>query len=322
MESVTCNLCNSSNLNFVYKKPDEFYFPSEYFSVVECQECGCGFVNPRPTAQEIARYYPAEFYSSLRNAALTRKEIERFSAQAKYVLDAIPAAARPRLLDIGCANGDFIRFMCERGFEAEGVEPFHTVDVKDDLKIVRGAFTDVPDDTASYQVITAWAVLEHVHDPRSYFSKASQLLTGNGVFIFMIPNFGSLASRRLFAEDVPRHLYFFTRDNIRRYADESGFVVECVDYSNPVFVHDPHRVLHYWVSRLTRRKWSWPPPPSYSDFVKTERLMRGIISFLLFLLAHPIGVADRIVAPLWGWYERLAGKYMVCVYVLRKRVLR
>jgi len=48
----------SSNLSLVYEKPDEFYFPSEYFRVVECLECGCGFVNPRPTAQEITRYYP------------------------------------------------------------------------------------------------------------------------------------------------------------------------------------------------------------------------------------------------------------------------
>jgi SAM-dependent methyltransferase len=287
--------------------------------VVECQECGCGFVNPRPTEQEISRYYPAEFYSTLRKAALTAKEVKRFSAQAKYVLDAIPATARPRLLDIGCANGDFVEFMQERGLDAEGVEPSHIADVQDGLRIFRGAFPDLPGDTQPYQAITAWAVLEHVHDPRAYFLKASSALVNDGIFVFMIPNFASLASRRLFAEDVPRHLYFFTPDNIRRYADETGFRVELIDFSNPVFVHDPHRLLHFVVSKVARRKWTWPPPPSYTEFVKAKYLARGMYSFLLFCMAHPIGVVDRIVAPLWGRYERLVGKYMVCVYVLRKR---
>lgn len=320
MENVNCNLCNSSKVRLLYQKPDEFYFPSEYFNVVECEECGLGFVNPRPRINEMSRYYPPLFYSDLREAASRQAEINRFSTQADYIMRAIPRTGeRPRLLDVGSASGDFVRFMCARGFDAEGVEPSSDGEAKAGLRIFSGLFTEFQSCSPDYHAITAWAVLEHVHDPKSYFRKASQLLIENGVFIFMIPNFESLASRKLFAEDIPRHLYFFTRDNILRYADQTGFNVELADQSNPIFVHNPHRALHYYLTKISGRKWTWPPPLSYSEFLKIKRLERGVISFFLFAIAHPIGLMDRILAPILGQCERLAGKYMVSVYVLRKK---
>jgi len=43
--------------------PDRLFFRDEYFTVVECDQCGLGFVNPRPTISEIQKYYPAEYHA-------------------------------------------------------------------------------------------------------------------------------------------------------------------------------------------------------------------------------------------------------------------
>src|SRR3546814_5417313 len=75
-----------------------------------------------------------------------------------------------------------------------------------------------------YDVITAWAVLEHVHDPMSYFMKAASTIQSGGYFVFLVTNFDSISSRSLFREDVPRHLYFFSKPR----SEERRVGKECV----------------------------------------------------------------------------------------------
>lgn len=62
MEYVNCNLCGSENQELVYSIVDALYFPEEWFNVVQCDSCGLGFVQPRPTYGEMGRFYPRQFY--------------------------------------------------------------------------------------------------------------------------------------------------------------------------------------------------------------------------------------------------------------------
>jgi SAM-dependent methyltransferase len=317
METTNCNLCGSERCRVLYEKADEFYHRSEYFSVVECLDCGLGYVCPRPTVDEISEYYPAAFYNQLdAHAASDRR---RFVAQSTY-LSSIPSSGKkPRILDVGSANGGFIEFMQELGWEVEGVEPFSPRPDFRGFHVYRSQFPDIPVEGPSYEAVTAWAVLEHVHDPRAYFEKAAQVLVRGGIFAFMIPNFGSLVSRRLFGEDIPRHLYFFTEPNIRRYTREAGFSLEIADHRNPAFVSNPYRWLHYLVARSLGRPFQWPIERSYSDFLASNRLDRGPASALRFARRDPLGFADSLLAPLLGQVERLLRCYGVVVYVARKQ---
>jgi len=80
-----------------------------------------------------------------------------------------------------------------------------------DFPVYTQEFQNIPLNEPTYDAVTAWAVLEHVHDPMAYFRKAAQVVKKDGLFVFLVPNFASVASRSLFCEDLPRHLYFFTR---------------------------------------------------------------------------------------------------------------
>ena len=55
METVACNLCGSAKYSALYSMPDRKFFREEFFTVVECGECGLGFVNPRPTYAEMQK---------------------------------------------------------------------------------------------------------------------------------------------------------------------------------------------------------------------------------------------------------------------------
>lgn len=317
MESVDCNLCGSRDLRPVYRVPDRKYYPDEWFTVVECTQCGLGFVNPRPTAAEIGKYYPKTFYDDFREHREYHER--RYAIEASYLEGVEARSGLPRLLDVGCANGDFPRFMCARGWAVEGVEISSSAETIADFKVYRQQFPSIPPDAPRYDAITAWAVLEHVHDPMAHFRKAAAVLEAGGRFVFLVTNFRSLGSRALFLEDVPRHLYFFTEATVRRYLRAAGLELERADYGASIYQCTPVNWLRHYLYRLAGSKLTWETLPSQKcracrADIRTESRLR--YSFL-----HRHAFLDRLERLLTPWYVRaqmLARTYGIVTYVARK----
>ncbi len=316
METVNCNLCGSSRYAVAYVKPDELFFPDEFFRVVVCDSCGLGFVNPRPTIDEMGKYYPAPYYEYF--FMYHSDHLKRYAAEAQYLSALEHISPNPRLLDVGCANGDFPRFMQARGWRVEGVEISTAAQPIRDFKVYRTWFPDIPLNEPCFDAVTAWAVLEHVHDPMQYFTKAAQLLRSGGLFVFQVPNFESLACRRLLAEDVPRHLYFFTEATVRRYLDKTGFVLERAQFDKDIYRMMPRHWLHYSLHRLSGRALTWPLPETYSEFVKHRHLRPGVAALLRFGLRSPISLLDAALIPLIEQVEIWRHTYGNVTYVARK----
>src|SRR6266566_1463567 len=231
----------------VYEMPDRRFFREEFFTVVECNQCGLGFVNPRPAAAEMQKYYPREYYQNPATTSHHRYLKRRFTAQAAYLEELEHGGGRKKLLDVGCANGEFPRFMAARGWDVEGVEVSESSQRITDFRVYTQEFQNIPMNDPAYDAVTAWAVLEHVHDPMAYFRKASRLLKQGGLFVFLVPNFGSVASRHLFCEDIPRHLYFFTRETVRQYLQKTGFALEKEDNGRKIYKLAPNNWLAFMV---------------------------------------------------------------------------
>src|SRR5438046_2757844 len=118
METVDCDLCGSVQSEFVYAVPDLIYKKDQLFNVMRCGACGLGFVNPRPVFEQMPAFYPSTFYDYFDKEH--EYHAKRYATEAKIVEDAL--GSRGRLLDVGCANGDFPRYMMSRGWNVEGVE--------------------------------------------------------------------------------------------------------------------------------------------------------------------------------------------------------
>lgn len=218
METVKCDLYGSDDYRLVYCMPNARYGGNNRFDVVESVTCGLGFVNPRPTQSEMSRYYPELFYDYFDEERTYHQS--RYAAESKFLLDV--ASDDHLLLDLGCANGDFPRFMQGRGWRIEGLEvALHAKPILD-FKVYQQEFNKIPVDEPCYDAVRAWAVLEHVHDPKAYFKKAGRVLKKGGIFVFLVTNFKSLSSRCLYLEDIPRHLYFFTEETVTKYMEEAG----------------------------------------------------------------------------------------------------
>jgi len=301
--------------------PDRRFFPEEFFQVVECDECGLGFVNPRPTTREISKYYPPEYFQGPGTESFDRYMTRRLAREARYLDEAPDSSAPKTLLDIGCANGDFPRFMAARGWQVAGVEVSPSAQRITDFPVYTQEFHHIPITQPAFDAITAWAVLEHVHDPMAYFRKAAQVLKKSGRFIFAVTNFHSLASRYLFCEDIPRHLYFFTRETVARYLQSSGLALEKEDNGRAIYKLAPTNWLSFHLqSKLRRKKFTYADIPLTSrEFRRARGLQPGIRAALQYASYSPASTINRMLLPMIETAQILRRTYGISVYVATKQ---
>ena len=300
--------------------PDRLYFRDEFFTVVECDGCGLGFLNPRPTIAEMAKYYPAEYFRNEPTKSNVRYMQRRFRREANFLKILDTREGTKRLLDVGCADGDFPRFMMARGWNVEGVEISEVARQIRDFRVHTEEFQNISISEPTYDAVTAWAVMEHVHDPMAYFRKASVVLKRGGLFILLVPNFVSLASRRLFCEDVPRHIYFFTRETVRQYLETNGLRLEAEDNGRGIYKLAPNNWLGYmawW--RLRGREYRYQDVPLTSkEFRRVRNLPAGLLTSLKYAAYSPVSVVDRMLWPVIETAQILVKRYGVSTYVARK----
>lgn len=215
MEHVRCDLCGSDTPSLLLERVDRFSDKS--FRYMICPECGLIYLNPRPGEDELLAYYPEDYESyktaeSLRGIARWRRQhalgiLRRF----------VEHYQRPgKLLDIGCATGEFLAEMRSHDWKVRGIEVnAHIAKIaqaRHGLDVFIGTLDkfDTPD---QYNVVTMWDVLEHLPSPCSALQKIHRMLSCDGRVIFCIPNMKSFDAR-LFGQwwtgwDAPRHLYMF-----------------------------------------------------------------------------------------------------------------
>lgn len=319
MEKVLCNLCGSDTYREVYKKPDCKFHRDRFFTVVECEKCGLGFVNPRPTPEEMVEYYPDEFFNYF--VETHEYHQKRYLRQAKIVERYSRAKEHGKLLDIGCAYGEFPYLMKTLGWMAEGVEPYCKKERFLDVSIHAHDFLSLSLPEQAYDVVTAWAVLEHTHDPMAYFAKVSNLLKSDGIFVFLVTNFESISSKYLFIEDVPRHLYFFSRKTILSYAEKTEF--ECVKFINDdsLYTMCPSHWLQWLIWRfLLRRQLLWNELyPIKAEFIKSHGLSDRLLTSMQYAVTYPLQIIDRIFMPVVAKLQILKGTYGILTCILRKK---
>lgn len=320
METVNCNLCGSDRYRVVYEMPDRKFFRQDLFRIVECEECGLGFVNPRPTLSEIQKYYPAEYYQNPPSKSHERYLDRRFSAEADFLKPLENGRGRKRLLDVGCGNGEFPRFMIARGWDVEGVEIAEASQPIADFPVYTQEFDKIPVDEPRYDAVTAWAVMEHVHDPMAYFRKAARVVKQGGLFVFLVQNFESVASRHLFCEDVPRHLYFFTRRTVKKYLEKTEFALEKEVNGRKIFKLAPYNWLGFMVrTRLLRKNYEFRDAPMTSkEFRSVRNLRPGFATAMKYAAYSPTMVVDRMLWPLIETAQILRKTYGVSTFVGRK----
>lgn len=88
MEHIACDLCSSQQHTPLFTQTDLLHKTTrEFFTMVRCDSCGLVFLNPRPTPDEIGRYYPEAEYAFTNDPGAFKNQVRsalRFLAEAAY----------------------------------------------------------------------------------------------------------------------------------------------------------------------------------------------------------------------------------------------
>lgn len=229
----TCPVCSSNSFNKELALTDHF-LSQEDFQIYKCATCGVLKTEPSPSPSEIGKYYETDDYLS--HGDDQKGLFAKFYRLAKGYNLGWKGKLLMRLkkdasfLDYGCGTGDLISHCQELGFSVRGAEP--SSNAKSYLSpLVKDKVCTPEEELASdrtYDIISMWHVLEHIHEPRVILSSLKQKVNHNGHIVIALPNYESADAKYYGAQwaawDVPRHLWHYNPSQIIALMTDLGFL--------------------------------------------------------------------------------------------------
>ncbi|GAA0752896.1 class I SAM-dependent methyltransferase [Psychroflexus lacisalsi] len=203
---------------------DEAFTKDEFNLIVD--ENGVLKTNPRP--ENLAEYYNFGDYISHQSNKRTfihriYNLVKRRMFKTKFNLLRDHQSEIKTVLDFGCGTGDFVNYLKTKEIKAEGVEPNQTAFQKAKNNKIE-VHRDLETIDKEFDAITLFHVLEHVDDYNRTLKELISKLNSKGLLLIAVPNYKSYDANyykeKWAAWDVPRHLWHFSRENIKVLAEK------------------------------------------------------------------------------------------------------
>jgi SAM-dependent methyltransferase len=145
----------------------------------------------------------------------------------------------PRLLDVGCGKGYFLKEAARTGMKASGIDLSRSaVKFAGEVLGVDARAGHIEKDAPSewknaFDVATFWAAIEHLRDPLAVLQAILQCLKPGGVLL-CDTGLGAARWENMLAgynqwHDAPQHIFVFSREGLLSLLDKAGFEVIQVD---------------------------------------------------------------------------------------------
>lgn len=240
IEYKRCPNCGTENIFFVLSAKDHTV-SGESFEIWECKQCTQRFTQNVPGKDEIGKYYQSENYISHSDTSkglinfLYHKVRNHTLVQKRKLIEKSIGRNSGNILDVGAGTGSFLDVMKQAGWNVTGIEPEKSAREKaknlHGLNLLEGdaLFTLQPQ---TFDAITLWHVLEHVHSLHEYVDQLKKLISKDGKIFIAVPNYTS-PDQKIYlqfwaAYDVPRHLYHFSPASMKNILNYHGLKLEAM----------------------------------------------------------------------------------------------
>lgn len=228
IQYTQCPACRSGDIVHVLQVKDRTV-SGEDFPVMQCKSCSLRFTQNIPDAGSILPFYKNENYISHTDktkgliGSLYKIVRKKTLVKKRKLIEKSTGLQKGSLLDVGCGTGAFVNEMQKMGWNVIGLEPdadaremagkLYNLKLKDQKELFQ-----LPG--SSFDAITLWHVLEHVHDLSGTIQQLKLLLKEKGKLFIAVPNYTSFDAgvykEYWAAYDVPRHLYHFSPRAMQR----------------------------------------------------------------------------------------------------------
>lgn len=217
----------------------------------------------------------------------SRRESPWWGVHAARYLFAQPLVEQRRILDVACGTGYGLALLADRGRSVVGADAdfdalrtARTSGAIGSATVVRSDACHLPFGDASWDAVTSFETIEHLHDRRAFVEEIRRVLAPGGVCVMSTPN----ANYTQPVDGVPR---------------------------NPFHVHEYHPAE--FASELRRRfaqvellgqalSARFVVSPFWDDQQRMPRTFGPQLRLMTWRVLHrmPAGVRDRFSRTFWG----------------------
>jgi 2-polyprenyl-3-methyl-5-hydroxy-6-metoxy-1,4-benzoquinol methylase/uncharacterized protein YbaR (Trm112 family) len=225
---IDCPVCESQKF--------ESLFALKGSDVVRCSDCDTVYV-PSPLP-EVTNLYQSQYFSSKEGGQGYIDYAGEFQAHAKVFhrrfekIEALKGGTG-LVLEVGCALGHAGAVAQKRGWDVvvTDISEFAVQKATTDfnLKGFVSPTGKVPVRANTFDVITAFDVIEHLSHPKEFLRSLHGALRGHGLLHISTPDVGSLSARIMgrhwYHLKPDEHLVYFNRSSLKTLLENCGFEI-------------------------------------------------------------------------------------------------
>ncbi len=192
-------------------------------NIYQCSGCGLVQLNNEPVP----------YYKEVIRASGVSQEMTEFRLnQFKNFIEEYNLRNK-KIIEIGCGGGEYLSIMDKFEIKTYGIEYSEKLVeecLKKGLRVTKGFIENSEDkiENSPFEGFFMLNSLEHLPNINSVLLGISNNLSENAVGIIEVPNFDMMLKNNLFTEFTRDHLFYFTKDTLKRTLEMNGYeVLEC-----------------------------------------------------------------------------------------------
>jgi SAM-dependent methyltransferase len=231
IDSMKCYVCaGACNKDVMFAR----------YTYWKCSNCFTSQVLPQPDSESLETYY--DLFHLSEGAGGMYDEVEDrmkadFPTKVKMAIT-YAKTKNPRLLDVGCGKGFFVKAALDSNIQAEGIDLSNS-GIEYAVKSLRVPATTgrIQDHKTkgwkeSFDVVTLWATIEHLPDPLSVIHAIHDCLKPGGILLCDTGLGHNVWERFLPGHnqwyDAPQHLFVFSEQGLVSLLEQCGFsIIHC-----------------------------------------------------------------------------------------------
>ncbi len=261
-----CPACGSDSPRRLHERE----FLNRRWTLAHCASCGQHFTSPTPTEADLRAFYAGDYHGELRTEGGSEAAFgEKYRRYADTLARHLQSG---RVVDVGCSTGLLVRLLCDRGYQAEGVELNQQSAAWGSAQYGVRIHTQTLDNCGfaqeSLDAVLLTDVLEHTRHPMEFLRSVARFLAPNGLVMVTFPDIRSLESlyQRALAKltgrnwlwrscHIPLHVWEFTPRTAESCFSAAGFRVVEFRRSQPPFERASSGLVR--LAELPIRLLSW-----------------------------------------------------------------